>query len=111
MRNADGASIFFLSYRVHMKIMEAVWPLAALCVIPPALAACAPAARTAGPYLHPAVEHGLKLAEVMTCRPAAGPEDRLGTPGAYLPKRHRSSVMMACLLAPVWLSGPAKVLL
>src|SRR5947207_4930042 len=53
MRNADGASIFFLSYRVHMKIMEAVWPLTALCVIPPALAACAPAARTAGPHRAP----------------------------------------------------------
>lgn len=50
MRNADGAAIFFLSYRVHMKIMEAMWPLTVLCVIPPALAACGPAALTAGPH-------------------------------------------------------------
>jgi len=52
----------------------------------------------------PAMEDGLKLAEFMTCRPAAGPEDRLSTSGADRPKRHWSSVMMACLLAPVWLS-------
>ena len=72
MRNADGASIFFLSYRVHVKIMEAVWPLTVLCVIP----------RTDS-----------------------------GLAGANLPKRHRSRVMMACLLAAVWLSGPARILL
>ena len=61
--------------------------------------------------VHPAVEHGWQLAEVMTCRPAAEPEDRLSMSGADLPKRHRSGVMTACLLAAVWLSGPAKVLL
>jgi hypothetical protein len=59
----------------------------------------------------PAVEHGLKLAEFMTCRPAAEPEDRLSTSGTDLPKHHRSRVMLACLLAPVWLPGLTKVLL
>ena len=111
MRNADGPSIFFLSYRVHMKIMEVVWPLTALCVIRPRWLPVLLPRILQDRIVHPAVEHGLKLAEFMTCRPAAGPEDRLGASGADLPKRHPSGVMMACLLAPVWLSGPAKIVL
>jgi hypothetical protein len=111
MRNADGASIFFLSYRVHMKIMEAVWPLTALCVIPPRWLPVLLPRVLQNRIVHPVVEHGLKLAEFMTCRAAGGPEGRLSTSGADPPKRHRSRVVMPCLLAPVWLSGSTKVLL
>jgi hypothetical protein len=61
--------------------------------------------------MHPAVEHDLKLAEFITYCPAVEREDRLSTFGPTCRNAVAEQVMMVCLLALVWLSGPVKILL